>query len=122
MLVVSNELAVRIRRERGLAGAGQAEEEGHIAVGTFVGRRVQRKVAKFDGLDVVHDGEDSFLHFASVLGTQNDHLFTLEVDLDGAVRSHSCRCITVRVRGGTSKLSLTHVWEVIPAVKRLAGN
>jgi len=36
-----------------------------------------------------HDREDSFLHFSSVLSAEDDHLVTLEVDLDGSLRSHT---------------------------------
>ena len=37
MLVVADQLAVRIGREGGFAGAGEAEEERHVPVGPLVG-------------------------------------------------------------------------------------
>jgi len=48
-------------------------------------------LAELDGLEVVHDGKDTLLHFPSVLCTENDHLHTLEVDFDGGGRAHALR-------------------------------
>ena len=39
--------------------------------------------------EVVHQGEDSFLHFAGVFGSQNDHFFFLEADVDGGFGGHA---------------------------------
>jgi hypothetical protein len=36
-----------------------------------------------------HDGENTFLHFTRILGTKNDHLHALEVDLDRCGRAHA---------------------------------
>ena len=53
VLVVADELPARVGRERGLARAGEAEEEGDIAVLADVGRRMERELAELDGLEVV---------------------------------------------------------------------
>jgi hypothetical protein len=50
---------------------------------------VEGKLAKLDRLQVVHDGEDTLLHLTSVLGTEDDHLHSLEVDLDRGGGSHT---------------------------------
>ena len=36
-----------------------------------------------------HDGEDTLLHLTGVLGTKDDHLHPLEVDLDARGRAHA---------------------------------
>jgi hypothetical protein len=89
VLVVTDESTIGVGGESGLAGTGETEEEGDVAIGTLVGGRVEGKVAELDGLEVVHDGEDTLLHLTGVLGTENDHLATLEVDLDGRLRGHA---------------------------------
>jgi hypothetical protein len=92
VLVVTDQLSSRVGRERSLARAGEPEEEGDIALLLVdVGGGVERELAEFDGHKVVHNGEDPLLHLSSVLGTENNHLHTLEVDLDGCVRRHAGR-------------------------------
>ncbi len=49
VLVVADERTLGIGRQGGLAGPRQAKEDGHIPVGTLIGRGVQRQ-------DVVEDG------------------------------------------------------------------
>ncbi len=71
VLVVADELAVRVGAEGGLAGAGEAEEDGHIAVLAHVGRAVHgQHVLK--GQDVIHHGEDALLHLAGVGAAGDD--------------------------------------------------
>lgn len=53
VLVVTDESTARVGREGGLSSSGETEEEGDVAVGTLVCRRVEREVAKLDGLEVV---------------------------------------------------------------------
>lgn len=89
VLIVTDEASVGVSGQRRLARARETEEERDVAVLALVGRRVQRKLAELDGLQVVHDGEDALLHLTCVLGTEDDHLATLEVDLDGRCRSHA---------------------------------
>lgn len=50
---------------------------------------MQRQLTELDGLEVVHDGKDTLLHFTGVLGTQDDHFHSLEVDFDRSGRGHT---------------------------------
>lgn len=94
VLVVTDQETVGVSRKGGLSGSGETEEEGDVAglaVGRLglVGRGVKGELAELDGLEVVHDGEDTLLHLTGVLGTEDDHLHALEVDLDGGGGGHS---------------------------------
>ena len=89
MLVVADQLALRVGRQRGLAGAGETEEEGHVAVLAFVGGRVQGEDVVLDGHLVEEHGEDTLLHLAGVLGAEDDHLLVGEVDGDRRGRGHA---------------------------------
>ena len=44
---------------------------------------------KINGDDAYHDGEDTLLHLTGVLSAEDDHLHTLEVDLDGGRGGHA---------------------------------
>jgi hypothetical protein len=92
MFIVTNEKTVGVGREGCLAGTRETEEKGDIAIfDTNVGRRVQGELAEFDGLEVVHNGENTLLHLTSILSSEDDHLHTLEVNLDGGCRAHAFR-------------------------------
>ena len=39
--------------------------------------------------EVVHQGEDPFLHLAGVFGAQNDHFLFLEADVNRGFRGHA---------------------------------
>jgi hypothetical protein len=93
VLVITDEDPVRVGREGGLARSGKTEEECHVVLlaHRLVGGRVQRELPKLDGLEVVHDREDSLLHLAGVLGTKDDHLHALKVDFDRGGRGHAGR-------------------------------
>jgi hypothetical protein len=73
VLVVADERAARVGRERRLAGAREAEEDGHAAVGPLVGRRVEAQLVA-QRHHVHHVREDALLHLARVLRAQDDHL------------------------------------------------
>ena len=72
-------LRAAVGRKRGLAGAREAEEQRHVAVGPFVGRAVHGEHALL-GHQVVHQREDALLHLAGILGAQDDELAALEID------------------------------------------
>ena len=38
-----------------------------------------------------HDGKDTLFHLTRILSTKDNHLHTLEVDLDGRSRAHTLR-------------------------------
>lgn len=80
MLVVADQGSVGVRRQGGLSSSGQAEEECDVSVLALVCGRVQGKDVVLDGSLVEHDGEDSLLHLAGVLGSENDHLLLGKVD------------------------------------------
>lgn len=52
---------------------------------------METELAKLDGLDIMHEREDTLLHLSGVFGSEDDHLHPLEVDLDGRGRGHSGR-------------------------------
>mmetsp|Transcript_92923 Transcript_92923/g.265268 ORF Transcript_92923/g.265268 Transcript_92923/m.265268 type:complete len:489 (-) Transcript_92923:32-1498(-) len=79
VLVVTDQVAVRVGREGGLASAREAEEEGGVAVLANVGRAVHGH----DPLKrepVVHQREDSLLVLAAVPGAEDDRNLLLDVD------------------------------------------
>jgi hypothetical protein len=54
MLVITDEEAVGIGREGGLAGAGKTKEESDIILLLAdIGRRVEGKLTELDGLEIV---------------------------------------------------------------------
>eukprot|EP00968_Pinguiococcus_pyrenoidosus_P005034 scaffold327_cov257-Pinguiococcus_pyrenoidosus.AAC.11 len=79
VLVVADEVAVRVGAERGLSGATEAEEEGGVAVLALVGRAVHGHDA-LEREPVVHHGEDALLHLAAVVGPADDRDLLLEVE------------------------------------------
>lgn len=90
MLIITDKFTVGVSRESGLSGSRETEEESDITLlGADVGRGVERELTEFDGLEVVHDGEDTFLHLSCVLGAKNDHFHALEVDLDRGGGAHT---------------------------------
>ena len=78
-----------------LSGTRETEEQGNISLLSvwsghgLVGARVQRELTELDRLQVVHNGEDTLLHFTGVLGTQDNHFHSLEVDFDRSSGSHT---------------------------------
>ncbi|CAN4027195.1 putative HTH-type transcriptional regulator ydfH, partial [Dysosmobacter welbionis] len=85
VLIVADEQAFGVGGQGGLAGAGQAEEQGgvlavHISIGGAVhgGHTLQGQV-------VVHHGEHALLHLAAVPGVQDDLLPGGEVEDGGGL-------------------------------------
>ncbi|KAH3664895.1 hypothetical protein OGATHE_003710 [Ogataea polymorpha] len=90
MLVIADQLPVRVCAERGFSCSRQTKEERHVAVlHALVGRRVQCQHLVLHRHEVKHHGENTLFHLTSVLGSQNDHLHLLEVDLDTGGRRHA---------------------------------
>lgn len=89
VLIVTNQGAVGVGGKRGLAGAGETEEESDIAILALVGGGVEREHLVLDGHLVEEDGEDTLLHLASVLGTEDDHLLVGEVNGDRSTGGHA---------------------------------
>ena len=79
MFIITDQKTLRIGRKRGLAGAGQTEEDGRIlAVLVGIGRAVHGGDAA-QRIEVVHNREHALLHFAAVPGVQNDLFVRREV-------------------------------------------
>lgn len=82
VLVITDQGAVGVSGQGGLASAGKTEEESDIAVLALVGGRVKSENVVLNRTLVKHDGEDTLLHLAGILGTKDDHLLLGEVDGD----------------------------------------
>lgn len=89
VLVITNQLAVGVSRESGLAGTGKTEEDCDIAVLALVGGRVQGEHVVLDRHLVEENCENTLLHLTSVLGTEDNHLLLGEVDGNGCRRGHT---------------------------------
>ena len=83
VFVVADEVAVRVGRECGFAGAGEAKQHGRALAALFCGSgAVHGELALFRH-EVVHDGEHAFFHFARVFGAEDDHVFVFKGERDG---------------------------------------
>ena len=89
VLVVADQQALGIGGQGGLAGAGEAEEDGgvlavHVGVGGAVhrGDALERQV-------VVHHGEHALLHLAAVPGVDDDLLLAGDVEGHDRVRAQA---------------------------------
>ena len=80
VLVIADQQALRVGGQGGLAGAGQAEEDGGVlAVQVGVGRAVHGSHA-LQRQEVVHHGEHALLHLAAVPGVDDDLLLAGDVE------------------------------------------
>ena len=84
MLVIADEHAVGVGGQGGLAGTGQAEEHGAVAVLADVGGAVHGEHALL-GQHIVHNGEHGLLDLAGILGAADHHLVRLVVHQDGGL-------------------------------------
>ncbi len=76
---------------------------------------MERKLVVLDGHEVVHDREDTLLHLTGVLGTEDNHLATLEVDLNRGGRGHTSGETVGRELAGVvdDEVGLTKVLELL---------
>ena len=81
MLVIADQGAAGIRRQRRLAGAAQAEEDGRVAVRADIGRTMHRHDA-LGRQQIVEDAEHRLLHFAGIAGAADQDQLLGEVDRD----------------------------------------
>ena len=93
MLVVADQLALGIGRERRLAGAGEAEEDRDVAVVADVRRAVHREDA-LERQPVVHQREDRLLDLARVEGAADQDLPARRVQHDERA---GARAVVLRV-------------------------
>ena len=82
VLVIADEQTLRVGRKRGLARAGEAEEDGGVlAVHVGVGRAVHGSNA-LQGKVVVHHREHALLHLTAVPGVDDDLLAAGNIEGD----------------------------------------
>ena len=109
-LVVADQDAVRIGRERGLAGAGQAEEQRAVAVLADVGRAMHRHHALRRQIEVEH-GEDRLLHLARIGRAADQHDLAGEIDRHHGVGAFAA-AVTLGVRLERRHVDDRHVRHV----------
>ena len=117
VLVVADEQALRVGRERRLARAGEPEEHRGAARRPVRRRRaVHRQHAPLRH-QVVHDREDALLHLAGVLGPQDHDLAVLDAQVDARLGGHAGR----QAVGGELAGVVDHVVGLAEARQLLAG-
>ena len=84
VLVVANQVALGVGGKGGLAGAGEAEEDGHVAVVADVGGAMHGQHA-FERQQEVEHGEDGLLDFAGVVRAADDGQALAEIEDDEGV-------------------------------------
>ena len=85
VFVVADKLTTRFGGERSFSSSGKAKEQAGVAVFTFVRRAVHRQEAFFRH-QVVHDRENTLLHFTGVFGAENDEFTTFKREIDARAR------------------------------------
>ena len=81
MFVVTDQRAAGVRRQRGLAGATEAEEHRRIAVRADIGRTMHRHHT-LGRQQIVEDAEHALLHFAGIGGAADQDQLFGQVDRD----------------------------------------
>ncbi len=87
VFVVPDQFAMRIGRERRLAGSGQPEEQRHVARVAFVGAAVHAQHTLF-GHQVIHHREDPLFHLTGVLRAEDHQFAMLETEVDAGLAGH----------------------------------
>ena len=95
-LIVADQDAVRVGRQRGLAGAGQAEEQRALALVADIGRAVHRHDV-LRGQIEIERREHRLLHLARVRRSADQDDLAGEVDGNHRVRAFAA-AVTFRVR------------------------
>ncbi|MNT05893.1 hypothetical protein D3C72_1405380 [compost metagenome] len=93
MLVIADQRARRIGRQRGLAGAGQAEEHGGITFWTDIGRAMHGHDA-LGRQEIIEDCEDRLLVFTGIGGAADEDKTIGEIAGDDGFRTNA---VTVRI-------------------------
>ena len=88
VLVVADQHAVRIGRQRGLAGAGEAEEQRHVAVLADIGRAMHRHHA-LRRQKVIERREHRLLHLAGVVAAADQDHLAGEIERDDGLAAHA---------------------------------
>src|ERR1700682_3634745 len=101
MLVIANQLPRGIRRQRGLASAGQAEEQRHAAIRADVGGTMHGHHV-LGGEQGIEHGEDGFLHLAGIFGSSDENGALLEVESNAGLGTGAV-FLGIGVKGGSKK-------------------
>src|SRR4029077_7302540 len=88
VLVIADQRALRIGGERGLAGAGEAEEDRGIAVGVDIGRAMHWHDAAL-GQIIVQRGEHALLHLAGITRPADEDDLAREIDCDDVLGAYA---------------------------------
>jgi len=92
VFVITDEETVGIGRKSCLSSSRETKKESDVAlILADISGRVKRELAKFNWLEIMHDGKDTLLHLAGVFRTEDDHLHTLEVDFNRGCGTHTLR-------------------------------
>ncbi len=88
MLIVADQVALRVSGKCGLAGAGEAEEDGYVALRADVGRAVHGEHALQRQEEIEH-GEDGLLDFTGVARASDDGEPLTEIEDDERLRARA---------------------------------
>ena len=81
MLVISDQKALRIGRQRRLARPGEAEQQRRAFGRRIRGGGAMHRQHSQLGHQIVHDREDTLLHLTGVLRSENHHLAVFEAQI-----------------------------------------
>ena len=109
MLIVADKPPRGIGRECGLAGAGEPEEQGHIAIlpRPLIGGAVHRQDIS-SRQQPMHQREDTLLHLAGIFAPQDHLLAALQAQIDAGAAGHLGR---ERVGGKLASVVDHIVWR-----------
>jgi len=88
MFVVPDQRPIRIGRQRGLAGTGEAEEDRGVALRADIGRAVHRHYASF-GQVIIERREHALLHLAGIIRPADQRDLAGEIDGDDVLRTYA---------------------------------
>ena len=72
MFVIADQGAAGVGGKRRLASAGQAKENGRVAIGADIRGTMHRHDAAF-GQQIIENGENRLLDFTGIAGARNQH-------------------------------------------------
>src|SRR5437868_6834870 len=84
MLIIANEAALGIGRERGLAGAGEPEKKSGASVSSHIGGTVHGQDAPLRQ-EIIQKGEYGFLDLPGIMSARDDDQAALETQSDAGV-------------------------------------
>ena len=101
VLVVADQLTLRVSRQGSLTCTGQTEEDGSVsAFHVGVGRAVHGSDAA-QRVQVVHDREDTLLHFTAVPSVQDNLFVGLQVEYSSCLRVQTQFLVVVNLSLGS---------------------